>query len=218
MNEWNRRKEEYMNDVFENIYLRRSVRNYKQSDVADDIIRDLIKVGTYAPSAGNRQPWRFVVIKNRDMITRLSGRAKKLWLAWLDRVGESSDPEVKRLANVMKMPEYNIFYNAPVLVLIFAAPRASSHQKSFAAEAENMMLRDDCAAAAENMMLAARSLGIGSCWIGFGMPLDSDHDTRQELNVPEGCRLIVPLIFGYPEKDIQTAPPRDEDVILNWIT
>ncbi|MGZ4929621.1 MAG: nitroreductase family protein, partial [Halobacteriota archaeon] len=67
-----------MNDVFENIYLRRSVRNYKPSDVADDIIRDLIKVGTYAPSAGNRQPWRFVVIKNRDMITRLSGRAKKL--------------------------------------------------------------------------------------------------------------------------------------------
>ena len=207
-----------MNDVFENIYLRRSVRDYKASDVADDIIRELIKVGTYAPSAGNRQPWRFVVIKNREIITRLSERAKKLWLVWLDRMGESSDPEVERLANVMKMPVYNIFYNAPVLILIFAAPRTSSGQESFAAEAENMMLRDDCAAAAENMMLAARSLGIGSCWVGFGLPLDSDPDTRQELSVPGGYRLMVPLIFGYPTKDIQTAPPRDEDVILNWIT
>jgi nitroreductase len=79
------------------------------------------------------------------------------------------------------------------------------------------MLIDGCAAAAENMMLAARSLGIGSCWIGFGMPLDSDQEIRQELNVPDGYRLMVPLIFGYPVKDIEKAPPREEDVILNWI-
>ena len=190
-----------MNHVFENIYLRRSVRDYKLDDVPDDIIRDLIKVGTYAPSAGNKQPWRFVVIKNREMITRLSDRAKKLWL---DRVGESSDPEVTMLANAMKMPEFNIFYNAPVLVLIFAAPGAYSPQ-------------DDCAAAAENMMLAARSLGIGSCWIGLGMPLGSDTDVLKELNVPEDHRLMAPLIFGYPVKDVQVAPQRKEDVTLNWI-
>ena len=207
-----------MNDVFKNIYLRRSVRDYKQSDVADDIIRELIKAGTYAPTAGNRQPWRFVVIKNREMITRLSERAKKLWLLWLDRLGEIADPQVERLASQMKMPEFNIFYNAPVLVLIFAAARASSHQEALAAEVENRFLRDDCAAAAENMMLAARSLGIGSCWIGFGLSLDSDHDTRQELSAPEGYRLMVPLIFGYPAKESQTAPSRNEDVILNWIT
>jgi nitroreductase len=106
---------------------------------------------------------------------------------------------------MLKMPEFNIFYNAPVLILIFATPEAHSHQ-------------DVCAAAAENMMLAARSLGIGSCWIGFGMPLGSDQDTLVELKVPEGYRLMVPLIFGYPVKDIQEAPPRDEDVIFNWIT
>ena len=198
-----------MNDVFENIYLRRSVRDYKPNDVPDDIIRELIKVGTYAPSAGNKQPWRFVVIKNREIIARLSGRAKKMWL---DTVSENPNPdvkmladaEVKMLANAMKMPEFNIFYNAPVLILIFAAPGAFSPQ-------------DDCAAAAENMMLAARSLGIGSCWIGFGMPLGSDADVLQELKVPEDHRLMAPLIFGYPVKDVQMAPQRKEDVTLNWI-
>jgi len=190
-----------VNDVFENIYLRRSVRDYKPNDVPDDIIRELIKVGTYAPSAGNKQPWRFVVIKNREMIARLSGRAKKLWL---DTVGENSNPDVKMLANAMKMPEFNIFYNAPVLILIFAAPGAFSPQ-------------DDCAAAAENMMLAARSLGISSCWIGFGMPLGSDEAVLQELKVPEDHRLMAPLIFGYPVKDVQIAPQRKEDVTLNWI-
>jgi nitroreductase len=190
-----------VNDVFENIYLRRSVRDYKPNDVPDDIIRELIKVGTYAPSAVNKQPWRFVVIKNREMITRLSDRAKKMWL---DRMGENSDPEIKMLENAMKMPEFNIFYNAPVLVLIFAAPGAYSPQY-------------DCAAAAENMMLAARSLGIGSCWIGLGLPLGSDTDVLQELKVSEDCHLMAPLIFGYPVKDVQVAPQRKGDVTLNWI-
>jgi nitroreductase len=184
-----------MNEVFESIYSRRSVRNYKPIDVPDDIIRELIKAGTYAPSAVNRQPWRFVVIKNKEMITRLSERAKKLWLDVLDMAGESSDPQVQRLANVMQRPEFNIFYGAPVLILIFATPHTSSHQGAFA-EAENIMLIDDCAAAAENMMLAARSLGIGSCWIGFGMPLDSDQEIRQELNVPDGYRRQMALVYG----------------------
>ena len=198
-----------MNDVFENIYLRRSVRDYKPDDLPDDIIREVIRAGTYAPYVMN-QPWSFVVIKNKEVISRLSERAKKLWL---DNLDKSSVPEIEGLGDIerenikkiMGAPEFNIFYNAPILILLFATPKGHSHQ-------------DVCAAAAENMMLAARSLGIGSCWIGFGMPLGYDQDTLAELKVPEGYRLMVPLIFGYPMKDIRTAPPRDEDVVFNWIT
>jgi nitroreductase len=189
-----------VNDVFKNIYLRRAVRDYRPDDVPDDIIRELIKAGTYAPSAVNRQPWRFVVIKDRDMIARLSDRAKKLWLD----TARLEEPEAARLAVAMRMPGFNIFYNAPVLILIFAAPEA-------------MYPDCECALAAGNMMLAARSLGIGSCWIGLAMPLGSDKPTLYELKVPEGHRLVAPLIFGYPVKDAQTAPPRNEDVILSWI-
>ena len=197
-----------MNTVFENIYLRRSVRDYKPNDVPDEIIKELIRAGTYAPFSPyptRQQPRRFVVIKNREMMDRLSERAKKLWLD----MGTNSDSEIKRPENIMKalkMPEFNIFYNAPVLIFIFAMPHAyTSHEY-------------DCAAAAENMLIAARSLGIGSCWIGLGMPLDSDQNTLAELDVPEGYRLMMPLIFGYPVKDTQTAPTRDEEVIFKWIT
>lgn len=196
-----------MNTVFENIYLRRSVRAYKPNDVPDDIIRELIKAGTYAPYSPyptRDQPRRFVVIKNREMIDRLSERAKKLWLD----AGTSSGPESKLPENLMKalkMPEFNIFYKAPVLILMFAMPDThTSHEY-------------DCAAAAENMLIAARSLGIGSCWIGFGMPLGSNQNTLAELDVPEGYRLMVPLIFGYPVKDSETPPPRDADVIFKWV-
>jgi nitroreductase len=190
-----------VNDVFKNIYLRRAVRDYKPQDVPDDIVKELIKAGTYAPSAMNRQPWRFVVIKNRDAIARLSERAKKLSL---DSLRGREDPQAASLATALRMPEFNAFYNAPLLVLIFAAPDAMSPER-------------DCSLAAENMMLAGRSLGIGSCFIGLALVLDSDAATREDLKVPGGHRLIAPLIFGYPVKDIQTAPSRKEDVILNWI-
>jgi nitroreductase len=190
-----------VNEVIRNIYLRRAVRDYRPNDVPDDIVRELIKTGTYAPSAMNKQPWRFVVIKNKDTIAHLSDRAKKLWL---DTVGESKDEAMAGIVNAMKTPGFNIFYNAPVLVLIFASP--DSYRPEY-----------DCALAAENMMLAARSLGIGSCWIGFGMPLGADKSLLEEWKVPAGHRLMAPLIFGYPVKDIQTAPPRNEDVVLNWI-
>ncbi len=64
-----------MNEVIRNIYLRRAVRDYRPDTVPDDILKELIKAGTYAPSAMNKQPWRFVVIKDKDMIARLSDRA-----------------------------------------------------------------------------------------------------------------------------------------------
>jgi nitroreductase len=190
-----------VNDVFKNIYLRRAVRDYKPVDVPDDILREIIKAGTYAPSAANRQPWRFIVVKNKELIHRLSDRAKK---AWLEKAGGIEDPHLKQVADAMRMPEFSIFYNAPALVLIFAAPGALSPEY-------------DCALAAENMMLAARSLGIGSCWVGFGMPIGEDEEMLGELKVPEGLKLMAPLIFGYPVKDIQAAPARKEDVVLNWI-
>jgi nitroreductase len=165
------------------------------------VIRELIAAGTYAPSAVNKQPWRFLVIKNRELMNRLSDKAKDLWIA-LDT--KAANPEIIKLANMVSSPDYNIFYNAPLLIMIFAHPDAFSPQI-------------DCALAAENMMLAARSLGIGSCWIGLASPLGQVPAVMNELGVPEGCKLVGSLIFGLPAKLNQKAPKREENVILNWI-
>lgn len=190
-----------MNDVFMNIYLRRAVRDYKDMDVPDELIKEIINAGTFAPSAMNKQPWRFVVIKGRDRIRRYSDRAKELLSRSLTGL---EDKEMAALIEKISDPEVNIFHNAPVLILIFATPDARSPEY-------------DCALAAENMMLAARSLGIGSCWIGLASQLGSDKGFLGEIGVPEGYRLIAPLIFGYPRELKQTAPIRNKDVIIKWI-
>jgi len=67
------------------------------------------------------------------------------------------------------------------------------------------------------MMLAAHSLGIGSCWIGLIMGLGEDKEFLKEAGVPEGHRLVASLIFGYPAKGERKATARNADVILNWM-
>jgi nitroreductase len=67
------------------------------------------------------------------------------------------------------------------------------------------------------MMLAAHSLGIGSCWIGLALHLGRDTEFLREVEVPEGHKLVAPLIFGYPAKGNLKAPARNKDIILKWI-
>jgi nitroreductase len=189
------------NEVLANIYARRSVRSYEQKDVPDDVLREIIKAGTYAPTAVNKQPWRFAVIKNKALLKKYSGLAKKLWA---EQYSGTDDPEKAGLVRVMAQPRFDVFYGAPVLILVFASPDAYSPQY-------------DCALAAGNMMLAARSLGIGSCWIGLAAVLGTDKSALEELGIPEGHKLMAPLIFGYPAKATTKAPPRDKEAIIKWL-
>ncbi len=197
----NPRPESPANDVLKNIYSRRSIRDYLPDDVPDDVIRELIRAASYAPSAANKQPWRFVVIKDRVLMNKLSDKAKELWK---ELGSKSSKPELIGLANMVSRPNFNIFFNAPLLIMIFSDPDALSPEI-------------DCALAAENMMLAAKSLVIGSCWIGLGAPLGQVQTIMDDLGVLSVCRLVGCLIFGYPVKLDHKAPKRDENVILKWI-
>jgi nitroreductase len=95
-----------INEIFKTICSRRSIRDYKEDSVSDEILREIIKAGSYAPSAANRQPWRFVVIKDKRLMKELSDKAKELWI---DQSKNSSNPEIIKLANMLSRPNYNIF-------------------------------------------------------------------------------------------------------------
>jgi nitroreductase len=104
---------------------------------------------------------------------------------------------------ILSKPGVRLFYGAPVLVLVLAAP--------------GVVEEYDCALAAENMMLAAHSLEIGSCWVGLAKHLGEDVEFLREVGVPEGHKLIAPIIFGYPAKSRIKVPARNADVIINWM-
>jgi nitroreductase len=130
----------------------------------------------------NLQPWAFAVTLDRGAINRLGERAK----AWL--LENESTLQLGEMAQgILRQPSFSLFYNAPALVVILAKdPSAQS--------------AEDCCLAAQNLMLAARDQGIGSCWIGFARPWLDLPSTKKELGIPDTYRVVAPIILGYPEK------------------
>ena len=190
-----------MKDIIEIIKTRRSVRDYKEDPVSVEDIKFLIDCARYAPSGMNTQPWSFLVIQDKEMIYKLSEEGKKAMILLAGQI--VNDPrKVPGFISSLKTKGNNLFHNAPLLVIILG------NKKSVTADW-------DCAMAAQNMMLAAHSIGIGSCWIGLALPALMDEKILKDLGAPSGYKAVAPLIFGYPQ-DKTIMPERNEPEV-KWI-
>lgn len=195
-----------MNEVLKSIYSRRTVRSYTEEPVAEDVLKEIINAGVHAPNGMNVQPLRFVVVTDRKALDRYNVVAKTRYSANLKASIDANPKAAEQIALLKKMddPAFNMFYEAPSLVLVFAAPGA-------------LTPAEDGTLCAENMILAAHSMGIGSCWVGFASPLGEDPQVLKELEVPAGHKLIAQLIFGHPKERDGRPTPRKEPVILKWV-
>jgi nitroreductase len=190
-----------MKDVIDVIKTRRCVRDYKDDMIPDEDIEFLIDCARYAPSGFNMQPWKFIVITNKDIMRDISERSKKALIPMIEPMRKTSK-KIEDFITFLSTEGTDMFYNAPVLILIFGN--------------ENAITADyDCSMAAQNMMLAAHSRGIGSCWIGGVTPPLMDEKFLKELGAPEGYRLIAPLIFGYPRSE--TEMPEKIEPEVTWL-
>ena len=189
-----------LNPVIEVIKSRRAIRSFEDKPVSESAIQTMFEAATYAPSAINIQPWKFTLITNKDAMKHLSDTAKPALLRMLPDVGDEGLAGLKKqLAN----PQYNIFYNAPLLIFV------SGVKSPYAIY--------DCSMAAQNMMLAAYTLGIGSCWIGTAVGLANDPKIKAELGVPEDHEVHAAIIFGYPKGGFPKAPEKRPAVVLKQI-
>jgi nitroreductase len=189
-----------LNPVIEVIKSRRAIRSFEDKPVPESAIQTMLEAATYAPSAINIQPWKFTLITNKDAMNHLSDTAKPALLRMLPDVGDEGLAGIKKqLTN----PQYNIFYNAPLLIFV------SGVKSPYAIY--------DCSMAAQNMMLAAYTLGIGSCWIGTAVGLANDPKVKAELGVPEDHEVHAAIIFGYPKGGFPKAPEKRPAVVLKQI-
>jgi len=190
-----------LKDIVEIIKTRRSVREFKEDQVSDEDIKFLIDCARFAPSGFNMQPWSFLVIINKDVMRKLSESGKKAMIPLLEPVKNTSKKAADFLV-YLKTKGTSMFYDAPVLIIILGNKSA-------------MTTDWDCAMAAQNMMLAAHSRGIGSCWIGGVLPALMDEGLLKELGAPAGYKAVAPLIFGYPKGKTE-APGRSEPDV-KWV-
>lgn len=188
-----------MNQVVENIHARRSVRLYQDKEVPKVDLEQIIKAGTSAPTGGNSQCWRFVIIQDNATREKLAQMSIPRVDKWIEKYANEEFKVLrKRLAG--KNPD-TTYYGAPVIIFVVGWGNTAS---------------SDCSMACENMMLAARSMGIGSCWVYFGQLVIDDPEVRTMLELKEGESVFGPLIFGYPKGDFPKAPPKNEPVV-KWI-
>jgi nitroreductase len=194
---WYREYESCHMDLIEAIVGRRSAREYTAQTVDEGTIRRLVDAAIRAPNAVNQQPWTFTVVRDQSLLDRISRDAKSHMLATM-QAGQQADHFRPRLT----APDFHIFYHAPVLVLISAI-------------AEGPWIVEDCALAAENMMLAAYAEGLGTCWIGFAQGYLNTPAGKRELGIPDAWVPVAPIIVGHVAAPIPRVP-RSEP-LLQWI-
>lgn len=187
--------------VLDVIYRRRAVRSYSDARLDEPTIRALLDAAVHAPTAMHLEPWTFVVIQNKATLKRYSDLAKVGLRA--EAAKHQGLPQAdQHLAKLLADPDYNIFYDAGTLIVICG-------------KAMGPFVTADCWLAAENLMLAACAMGLGTCCIGFAIPLLNAPETKRELGIPKDVTAVAPIIVGVPRA---TTPPvpRKAPEILRW--
>ncbi|MCW4040616.1 MAG: nitroreductase family protein [Candidatus Bathyarchaeota archaeon] len=184
-----------MNPVIEVINKRRSIRAYEPKPVPKDIINTIIEAGNQAPSQGREvndsfkfQPWRFVVVEDAVFRQQLVETTMPFWKQMIDSMKETHPQLYKNITTLydaLPEPKDLVYHYAPVIIFVIGPP-------SYAVS---------CALACENIMLAATSLGLGTCYVGFGMMVKSNAEVVQALELTEGERIYGPILLGYPRND-----------------
>lgn len=167
-------------DVIEAIRKRRSIRNFKKDDVSEDILNVLLDCARLAPSAGNCQPWVFFAVKDE-------GKKREL------RIAAGAQPQIEE---------------APLVIVICANPECSA--SSYQDRGRSLYVFQDTAAATQNILLAATSYGLATCWVGA---FDEGY-VRKTLALPFHLRPVSMIPIGYPscEAENRDLKPLEEVV------
>lgn len=192
-----------MNEALETMTVRRaiygrcSVREYSPEIIDQPTLHSLLAAAVRAPTAMHGEPWQFVVIQDPAKLKRLSDLAKVTIAAESSRL----HPDHKA-PGLFSQPGFNVFYDASTLVVICAATAGRFEQA-------------DCWLAAENLMLAAHAMGLGTCVIGSAAAALNIPDMKIELGIPPDVTAIAPIIVGKPRGE--TAPSaRKDPQVLAW--
>lgn len=183
--------------VMNAIYHRRSVRSYAPTPVSSETLHELLEAAIQAPTALHEEPWEFVVIQDKALLRVISEQAK-IGLKEQLAAGAGLSP-----LHDMTSPDFNIFYNAGTAILI-----CSRMTGPFVAA--------DCWLAAENLMLAAHAMGLGSCVIGSALAA-LNSGLKTELGIPADMAVYVSLIVGYPLSSDPAPSPRKSPLLFRLI-
>ena len=182
-------------NMLEFIKSRRSTRNYQSKEVETEKLNEILEAGRYAPSGGNNQSCRFVVVENQEVLQRLAELTQQEF-SKMD-YDETTYGSLVNSIKQSKKGNYVFHYHAPVLIIV-------ANNKGYG----NALV--DSACALENMMLMANALDLGTCWINQLHWLDESPAIREylkEFGIDESLPICGALSVGYANTE-DGLPPR----------
>lgn len=183
-----------MNEALKVIKSRRSIRSFTEQQVQNEDLQVILEAGQYAPNGIGDQPWHFIVVQSKDLIEALSSASKQV----------AKNHELEFFRNLANNKHFNTFHGAPTVVIV------AGNEQSISSLA-------DCAAATQNMLLAAEALDLGACWVNFGLFAFNGEESmhyKQLLKIPEGFKPLYSMALGYRNGEVPEAVPRKESCVI----
>jgi nitroreductase len=200
---------------------RRSCRNYRDKAVPREMLEDLVKIGVTAPSGTNSQQWTFTILPSRESVLELGQQiglffrrvnrlAQRRWLRKLLKwIGKNQLENYYRehyqsvkaaLEDWERYKRDRLFHGATALIVVGSKPGGSCPM-------------EDAMLATQNILLAAHSMGLGSCLIGFAVEaMQNDPSIQRYLKIPDEEKVIAVVALGYPDETYQTLTGRKKIV------
>jgi len=185
-----------MNEVLKTIRNRRSVRKFRPEQIKDEDLNMILEAAVWAPSGHNTQPWHFLVVQDREKIDEMSEKNLKL-------MAESETEWIRKLA---EKEGYHLFHRAPTVVIVSGKEQRDGVLFPLA----------DCSAAIQNMLLAAESINIGTCWVGLTAFLFGIPEEVRKLGIPEEYHPLYSVCIGYRDAVFVPAPPARKEGKISW--
>ena len=216
------------NPVEKIIMERRSIRKYKDKPVPPGLIRRLLEAGRFAPSTGNQQPWKFVVINSREIIDAMEKDAilvTKVLMFFFGYTNSTGIPrKIKKfLAHTLAFRFFqNETHPIPFGAMVQAAKGANSYWHG--APVVILILEDkrgvsnpavDVGVAGQNIVLAAHSMGLGSCWVGFSKLLTYLPKWRKKFGLKYPYTLRESIALGWPASKADGEVSREKQYV-DW--
>jgi nitroreductase len=211
-----------MDDIIDVITSRKSIRRYRPDPIPDEMIDKILEAARWAPTGENYQPWRLIVIRDRETRNRIGDLAKlgsgSRMTAWYcmgemqKRFEGIEDPEKRdRVLKFMYSGEVSEFAKqAPLVIAVIGSLMEGSVDVPY-----------DLSACIENMLLEAHSLGLGACWVHG--PVASTRDAKkfkEILGIPTGMgeyKVIAYVAIGWPAEDRKHPRPKKSlEEIVYW--
>ena len=204
------------NALEEAVLTRRSVRNFTDEPVPEPLIRRVLEAGRFAPSAGNCQPWKFIVITDRALIKKMDDMVKErisvLYNTYMD------DEKVKSLAPMVEDSAGRGGFDPRLAIGGLGSVGRGYLPASLNAPCVILMAGDDRAIggpvmsigiAGQNMNLVANSLGIKACWVGFLAGAANDPEIAKGYDLKPPWRVLTTIVLGWPKFKQEGAVPRE---------